>query len=130
MSKYNQLTAEEQRIIEHKGTEMPFTGEYNDHYESGTYICKRCNTSLYRSQSKFSSHCGWPSFDDEITGAVRREIDADGRRVEILCANCGGHLGHVFEGEQFTAKNTRHCVNSLSLSFIADSASKENSDLK
>lgn len=130
MSKYNQLTAEEQRIIEHKGTEMPFTGEYNDHYESGTYICKRCNTALYRSQSKFSSHCGWPSFDDEITGAVRREIDADGRRVEILCANCGGHLGHVFEGEQFTAKNTRHCVNSLSLSFIADSASKENSDLK
>lgn len=130
MSKYNQLTAKEQRIIEHKGTEMPFTGEYNDHYESGTYICKRCNIPLYRSQSKFSSHCGWPSFDDEITGAVRREIDADGRRVEILCANCGGHLGHVFEGEQFTAKNTRHCVNSLSLSFIADSASKENSDLK
>ena len=130
MSKYNQLTAKEQRIIEHKGTEMPFTGEYNDHYESGTYICKHCNIPLYRSQSKFSSHCGWPSFDDEITGAVRREIDADGRRVEILCANCGGHLGHVFEGEQFTAKNTRHCVNSLSLSFIADSASKENSDLK
>ena len=124
MSKYNQLTAEEQRIIEHKGTEMPFTGEYNDHYESGTYICKRCETPLYRSQSKFSSHCGWPSFDDEIADAVRREIDADGRRVEILCANCGGHLGHVFEGEQFTAKNTRHCVNSLSLSFIADGASK------
>ena len=122
MSKYNQLTAEEQRIIEHKGTEMPFTGEYNDHYKCGTYICKRCNTPLYSSQSKFSSHCGWPSFDDEIAGAVRREIDADGRRVEILCANCGGHLGHVFEGEQFTPKNTRHCVNSLSLSFIADGA--------
>ena len=124
MREYNQLTAEEQRIIEYKGTEMPFTGEYNDHYKCGTYICKRCNTPLYSSQSKFSSHCGWPSFDDEIAGAVRREIDADGRRVEILCANCGGHLGHVFVGVQFTPKNTRHCVNSLSLSFIADGASE------
>ena len=98
MSKYNQLNPEDQRIIEHKGTEMPFTGEYNDHYKPGTYLCKRCNTPLYHSESKFSSGCGWPSFDDEIAGAVRREIDADGRRVEILCANCGGHLGHVFEG--------------------------------
>jgi len=124
MSKINQLTPEELRIIEYKGTEMPFTGEYNDHYESGIYACKRCSTPLYRSESKFSSGCGWPSFDDEIANAVRREIDADGRRVEILCNNCGGHLGHVFEGEQFTAKNTRHCVNSLSLRFIANAASK------
>jgi len=118
MSEYNQLTADEQRIIEHKGTEMPFTGEYNDLFDPGLYVCKRCNAPLYKSDSKFASHCGWPSFDDEIKGAIAREIDADGRRVEILCANCDGHLGHVFVGEQLTAKNTRHCVNSLALKFI------------
>jgi len=117
---YNPLTPEEQRIIEHRGTEPPFSGEYTDRFESGVYLCKRCDAVLYQSESKFSSHCGWPSFDDEVAGAVRREVDADGRRIEILCANCDAHLGHVFEGERFTAKNTRHCVNSLSLRFIAD----------
>lgn len=121
----NELTQEEEYIIEKKGTEAPFSGIYNDFYQEGIFTCKRCNAPLYNSSAKFSSGCGWPSFDDEIQGAVQRTTDADGSRVEITCKACGAHLGHVFEGERITAKNTRHCVNSLSLNFVAKVSENE-----
>lgn len=115
---YNPLTAEEKYIIEHKGTERPFTGEYDDFYESGSYICRKCNAELYRSADKFDAHCGWPAFDKEVPGAVRHLLDSDGHRTEVECANCGGHLGHVFMGEGFTPTDARHCINSISMKFV------------
>ncbi|PXZ45052.1 methionine sulfoxide reductase [Sanguibacteroides justesenii] len=120
MAQKRELTEAEKQVIIHKGTELPFTGKYYDFKGKGTYVCKQCGASLYRSEDKFDSRCGWPSFDDEIKGAVKRVTDADGRRTEILCAGCGAHLGHVFVGEGFTSKNTRHCVNSISMEFIPD----------
>lgn len=119
------LTKEEERVIIHKGTEYPFTGKYDDFYEKGTYVCRKCGTPLYRSDAKFDAGCGWPAFDREIEGAVKRIPDRDGVRVEIQCANCGGHLGHVFIGERFTETNTRHCVNSISMRFIPEGVKSE-----
>lgn len=117
---YNKLTPQEEDIIVYKGTETPFSGEYDNFYEDGTFICRKCNAPLFSSESKFDAGCGWPSFDENYKDAVRRTTDADGERTEITCANCGAHLGHVFTGEHLTDKNTRHCVNSLSIRFIPE----------
>lgn len=122
--KLNELTDEERHVIINKGTEMPYTGEYDQLFDGGLYVCRQCDAALYRSEHKFQSTCGWPSFDDEIEGSIRREPDADGMRIEILCSKCDGHLGHVFEGEMLTQKNIRHCVNSVSMKFIGEEASE------
>lgn len=115
---WNKLTPEEERVIVHKGTEAPRSGEYDKFFEEGIFVCRRCGAPLYESKNKFDAGCGWPSFDEEISGAVKHIPDSDGVRTEIVCANCGAHLGHVFRGEKFTPKDTRHCVNSISLKFI------------
>ncbi|MFP4459093.1 MAG: bifunctional methionine sulfoxide reductase B/A protein [Candidatus Zixiibacteriota bacterium] len=117
-NKYNELTPQERHVIENKGTEAPYTGKYNDHFQKGIYTCRKCDLPLYNSSDKFEARCGWPSFDDEIPAAIHRSLDADGLRIEITCAYCGAHLGHVFDGEKLTSKNTRHCVNSISMNFI------------
>lgn len=117
---YNKLSTAEAHVIEQKGTEPPFTGEYDDFYDPGTFICRRCNAPLFSSKAKFDAGCGWPAFEDTFEGAVTETLDADGRRTEITCSNCGGHLGHVFRGEQLTPLDTRHCVNSLSIKFIPE----------
>ncbi len=117
---WNRLSPDEERVIVHHGTERPFTGEYDDFYKPGVYVCRRCNAPLFTSQSKFDAGCGWPAFDDSYPGAIRRLMDPDGRRTEIRCANCGGHLGHEFVGEGLTEKNTRECVNSLSIRFVPE----------
>lgn len=122
--KKKELTDFEKRVIVNKDTEPPFSGKYENLFSKGTYTCRQCGSPLYKSESKFKSGCGWPSFDDEIEGAVKRLRDKDGVRTEIVCSKCGGHLGHVFEGEGFTPKNTRHCVNSVSLDFIPESEEK------
>jgi methionine-R-sulfoxide reductase len=120
---FKKLSPQEERVIVDKGTETPFAGKYYAFWDKGTYVCKRCGAKLYRSENKFEANCGWPSFDEEIPGAVKRLPDPDGMRTEIECANCGAHLGHVFTGEGFTQKNTRHCVNSVSMDFIPDKKS-------
>jgi peptide methionine sulfoxide reductase msrA/msrB len=120
MAQEKKLTKEEESVIIHKGTEVPFTGKFFAFWEKGTYVCKKCGSPLYRSENKFEANCGWPSFDEEILGAVKRSPDPDRRRTEISCVKCGAHLGHVFVGERFTGKNTRHCVNSISMDFIPD----------
>ncbi len=117
---YNTLTPEEEKVIVAKGTEAPFVGEYDDFYEEGTFICRRCNTPLFSAKAKFDAQCGWPAFDDTFEEAVKEKMDVDGRRTEILCNHCDAHLGHVFKGEKITDKDTRHCVNSLSIKFIPE----------
>ena len=123
---YNKLTLQEEKVIIHKGTEIAYTGKYVNNKKDGIYTCKRCDAVLYKSTDKFDSHCGWPSFDDEVNGAVKQITDSDGRRTEIICANCDAHLGHVFIGEGFTSKNTRHCVNSISLKFVPEEIKSTN----